>query len=722
MSHMWTFQRVGGLDQVVFKNAKDIINLPELDPKLWVALSCPTTGLDFDKKTLALLDSDKDGRIRIPDILDAISWTRDKIISFDSILNTSETLPLSQINTSTPQGKKLSVTAQSILASLDKNNVDYLTQDDIQKSIKINENKLYNGDLIFPASSELSPDMQMFIKTAIKTIGAQKDMSGQDGINLDIAKTFVANLKIWQQWQKDISNFQTPFGENTAETWKLVQMLTPKIDDYFLRVELAQYAPQAQTALNVDEKYIVPTENGLLSDEALAELPLSKIDTTDALDLVNGLNPLWKTKIGRFKTLVASTLSTPDKLTQQEWQNIKNSLENYTTLISSKPELSKLDVTTQPTESIEDIPTKLITSMANDELLTKFEKMVEQDNKTPISASDVLILEKLVLFHKHLYRLLINFVSFADFFIPTTRAAFQLGKLYIDGRCANLCVAVDNIAKHSTMANYSELCLLYCECTRHGQKQLIAAAMTAGQGDLLIEGRNGVFIDNEGNDWDANVVKIITKPISIQQAILAPYQRIGRCITEQINKWASSKDADVEKSSEQALQNPVNKFDIGKSVGIFAAIGLAVGAIGTALASIFQAIFSLTWWQLPLSFIGLFLIISGPSVILAWLKLRRRTLGPLLEASGWAINGQVKINLMLGRLLTSKAELPTNAKRNLRDPMKQRHKKLNIIFVLAMLLGIGTTAGWLWHEGYIDRYIEPLKQQTQNNIDTNADK
>ncbi|OCG30000.1 hypothetical protein A9G34_08605 [Gilliamella sp. Choc4-2] len=722
MSHMWTFQRVGGLDQVVFKNAKDIINLPELDPKLWVALSCPTTGLDFDKKTLALLDSDKDGRIRIPDILDAISWTRDKIISFDSILNTSETLPLSQINTSTPQGKKLSVTAQSILASLNKNNVDYLTQDDIQKSIKINENKLYNGDLIFPASSELSPDMQMFIKTAIKTIGAQKDMSGQDGINLDIAKTFVANLKIWQQWQKDISNFQTPFGENTAETWKLVQMLTPKIDDYFLRVELAQYAPQAQTALNVDEKYIVPTENGLLSDEALAELPLSKIDTTDALDLVNGLNPLWKTKIGRFKTLVASTLSTPDKLTQQEWQNIKNSLENYTTLISSKPELSKLDVTTQPTESIEDIPTKLITSMANDELLTKFEKMVEQDNKTSISASDVLILEKLVLFHKHLYRLLINFVSFADFFIPTTRAAFQLGKLYIDGRCANLCVAVDNIAKHSTMANYSELCLLYCECTRHGQKQLIAAAMTAGQGDLLIEGRNGVFIDNEGNDWDANVVKIITKPISIQQAILAPYQRIGRCITEQINKWASSKDADVEKSSEQALQNPVNKFDIGKSVGIFAAIGLAVGAIGTALASIFQAIFSLTWWQLPLSFIGLFLIISGPSVILAWLKLRRRTLGPLLEASGWAINGQVKINLMLGRLLTSKAELPTNAKRNLRDPMKQRHKKLNIIFVLAMLLGIGTTAGWLWHEGYIDRYIEPLKQQTQNNIDTNADK
>ncbi|NUF50028.1 MerC domain-containing protein [Gilliamella sp. ESL0250] len=726
MSHMWTFQRVGGLDQVVFKSANDIINLPDLDPKLWVALSCPTTGLDFDKRTLALLDSDNDGRIRIPDILDAISWTRDKIISFDSILKMNETLPLSQINTSTPSGKKLSVTADSILASLNKSQLDYLTQDDIQQCIKINADKLYNGDLIFPASSELSPDMQAFIQTAIKTTGAQKDMSGQNGIDLNIATTFVDNLKTWLQWQTKINNTQTPFGKDTAEIWKLTQLLKPKIDDYFLRVELAQYAPQAQTALNVDEKYIVPTQNGLLSDEALAELPLSKIDKTNALDLVNGLNPLWKAKISRFKTLVASSLSNPDQLTQQEWQDIQQSLQAYTVLISAKPKMAQLTVEIEPFASLEDMSNNAITNLANDDLLNEFKQMVEQDNKTPISASDVLVLEKLVLFHKHLYRLLVNFVSFADFFTPKTRAAFQLGNLYIDGRCATLCVAVDNIAKHATMANYSELCLLYCECTRHGQKQLIAAAMTAGQGDLLIEGRNGVFIDNEGNDWDANVVKIITKPISIQQAILAPYQRIGRCITEQINKWASSKDADVEKSSVQALQNPANKFDIGKSVGIFAAIGLAVGAIGTALASIFQAIFSLTWWQFPLFFVGIFLIISGPSVILAWLKLRRRTLGPLLEASGWAINGQVKINLMLGGLLTSKAELPTNAKRNLHDPMKQRHQKLIVTFWLAILLvGVGATAGWLWHEGYLDRYIEQHNQeQTKNKTDTttNIDK
>ena len=719
MRHTWTFQRVGGLDQVVLKNADDIINLPNLDPKLWVALSCPTTGLDFDQRTLQLLDSDNDGRIRIPDILDAISWAKDKIVSFDNIVQSSETLPLSQIDDSTEQGKKLLVTAHSILANLNKSQADYLTQDDVQQSLKINASKLYNGDLIFPPSGELSPEMQNFIQTAIKTTGAQKDMSGQDGINLEIAQTFVKNLKSWQAWQTDISNTQTPFGENRSEIWKLVQELKPKIDDYFLRVELAQYAPQAQNALNVDEKYIVPTQNGLLSDQALAELPLSKIDSNNSLDLVNGLNPLWKSKIIRFRALVASHLTDPNQLTSQEWQDIQTGLNAYATLISSKPDMQQLNVATKPTASIEDIPSNQIANFTNGNLLSEFEKMVDQDNKTPISASDVFVLEKLVLFQKHFYRLLINFASFAEFFSLDHYAAFQLGKLYIDGRCATLCVAVDNIAKHSTMADYSELCLLYCECTRHGQKQTIVAAITAGQGDLLMEGRNGVFIDNEGNDWDANVVKMITKPISIQQAIWAPYQRIGRLITEQINKWASSKDADIEKTSTQAIQNPENKFDIGKSVGIFAAIGLAIGAIGTALATIFQAIFSLTWWQFPLVILGLFLIISGPSVILAWLKLRRRTLGPLLEASGWAINGQVKINLLLGGLLTSKAELPANAKRNLTDPLRKRNKKARIIFWSAILVGVVMVGTALWFKNDIANYFKQQQQQlTQSQSQT----
>lgn len=62
----WKFVRIGGLDQVTLQTADELTHLDELDPKLWAALSCPAAGLEFDERTLELLDTDHDGRIRIP--------------------------------------------------------------------------------------------------------------------------------------------------------------------------------------------------------------------------------------------------------------------------------------------------------------------------------------------------------------------------------------------------------------------------------------------------------------------------------------------------------------------------------------------------------------------------------------------------------------------------------------------------------------------------------
>src|SRR2546430_11188922 len=90
-------------------------------------------------------------------------------------------------------------------------------------------------------------------------------------------------------------------------------------------------------------------------------------------------------------------------------------------------------------------------------------------------------------------------------------------------------------------------------------------------------------------------------------------------------------------------------------VGTVAALGVAFGAIGTFLAAIagwvtktidggpFMVIGAL---------VGIIAIISGPSMIIAWLKLRQRTIGPILDANGWAVNGRVKVNIPLGTSLT----------------------------------------------------------------------
>ena len=72
--HVWRFFRAGGFDQVRLDSAADLQNLQHLDQKLWVALACPTSGLELDAQTLSLIDTDKDGRVRVPEIIAATQW------------------------------------------------------------------------------------------------------------------------------------------------------------------------------------------------------------------------------------------------------------------------------------------------------------------------------------------------------------------------------------------------------------------------------------------------------------------------------------------------------------------------------------------------------------------------------------------------------------------------------------------------------------------------
>ena len=92
---------------------------------------------------------------------------------------------------------------------------------------------------------------------------------------------------------------------------------------------------------------------------------------------------------------------------------------------------------------------------------------------------------------------------------------------------------------------------------------------------------------------------------------------------------------------------------------------MAVGMIGSALTSLAKGIFALEWWQLVLSFIAILMIISGPAMVMAWMKLRRRNIAPLLNANGWAVNAASKISIPFGETLTDVAKYP---KLRLKDP------------------------------------------------------
>lgn len=168
--------------------------------------------------------------------------------------------------------------------------------------------------------------------------------------------------------------------------------------------------------------------------------------------------------------------------------------------------------------------------------------------------------------------------------------------------------------------------------------------------------------------WDSTIVRLIENPISIHEAFLRPYVRVGRFLGEKIEQWAVTRDKAMQKQMETGVDTVGG--DSGKSgqgpafggvAAMLAAGGIALGALGAGLASLFSSMKALTWWELPLVIIGVILMISLPSMLIAWLKLRKRTLAPLLDASGWAVNGRTLISAKLGRSLTSRAILPLAA-------------------------------------------------------------
>ena len=281
-------------------------------------------------------------------------------------------------------------------------------------------------------------------------------------------------------------------------------------------------------------------------------------------------------------------------------------------------------------------------------------------------------LRKLLMLTRDFYRLLRNFVTFEDFYRKDIQAVFQAGTLVIDQRACTLCLRVNDMGKQNAQAGASGMFLVYCDCEskKLGQKMQIVAAMTVGDIRNLTVGKNALFYDNQGNDWDAVVTKIIDNPISISQAFWSPYRKFGAWVTDLINKSAAEKDskgfADLTAKVQEGAKNApaagekpkVQAFDIAKFAGIFAAIGMAVGYIGAFFTSVVGGFAALKWWQDILAVLGILLVISGPSMFLAWTKLRKRNLAPVLNANGWAINADVMVSVVFGNTLTTQAQFP----------------------------------------------------------------
>ncbi len=350
----------------------------------------------------------------------------------------------------------------------------------------------------------------------------------------------------------------------------------------------------------VDAFFLPPEDMPLVTEEADKVLPLKE-----------HLNPKHLEAILAFAAkCVKPVLGERESLTRMEWKKVKGAFAPYREWVAAKPVMNA-------------------------------GKKGELDDE-----------ERILRYKLHLVEFLENYVNMRRLYDVKELAVFQTGTLRIDAKEMNLCFHVESEAAHSALVGKSNCCVIYLKLSRpsEGATRQICAVVTAGTVAQLYVGRNGVFYDRDGKDWDAVITKVVEAQVSLKEAFWAPWRKLGEGVAAAVKKFLGDKQASAQKSVEAGTQSAqAGGAAMASSV---AAIGIGVGMVGAAAASLMAAISGMSAMQIALSVVALILVVSLPSVILTWFKLRRRDLGAILNACGWAVNRPMRFSMKRARAFT----------------------------------------------------------------------
>ena len=503
-------------------------------------------------------------------------------------------------------------------------------------------------------------------------------------------------VKALEDTLENMSVAVAPYKANSDDAAAAVDAIRDKVTDYFLRCKFIQFHDDCAAALDVSVEKVaeISEKNFATNIEEISKYPLSKPRADALLPLKGGINPAWQSQFTKVKELVLDVdYPGKDALTEEEWNAAVAKIDAY------------VEAKNEETKNIHD---------GHEERLTN-----EHDVIKP--------LERLLHLYRDFYTLLRNYVAMIDFYNKDIPAVFQAGQLYIDSRRLDLCLKVGpEVAKHMDNSELSDMFLIYCKCTSRVKNETmnVVAVLTSGDINNIRVGKNAVFYDNSGQDWDAVVTHVKENPISVREAFWSPYRKFGRWCKEKFTKSAEEKEAAAFENltakadaTTTAVAAPgaapaaaKKPFDIAKFAGIFAAIGIGLGMVIQALTGILGAVFH-SWLSAIIFILIIMLCISGPSMVLAWIKLRGRNLGPVLNANGWAINSKIIVNSRFGRTLTQRAKYPAVVMS--KDPYAPMPNWLLwlifIIFVLVIVFLV------LYFNNYFDRFgIEALHYDKEN--------
>ncbi len=708
--HKWSFFKSAKLVQVKIETGDDVANLPFLDQKFWTALAAPVTGLRFDARTLQLLDTDGDGRIRAPEVLGAVEWLRPRIKSFDVLFSKAgaDSISIGDIDESTPEGGKLAAEFKLIAEASGASAQGEVALADVTAAENAFAATAFNGDGVITAKSCAGDKKAEAAFAAVAASeGTLADRSGEDGIDKAKIDAFYADAEARIAWLD-----AKPAGGPSDAAAAAYGAAAAKIDDFFNRCRMSQFDPRYAESLNGDAGGIASLAGRDLSSvpEELAAFPLASVAPGAELPLAEGVNPWWAETMAAFARDCAAPalgLDAADSISAEQWAQIKAALAPKAAWRAS-----------EAGGAVAGIPEDALRAMLKDGSRSALEELVAKDAGFAAEYDGIIDAERAVRYVSNFAEFLGNFVNQSSLYRPDRVAIYQTGTLYIDSRACSLCFHVDNPAAHSAQAAKSGCHILYLKLTRPSgdvKERTICAAVTAGFAATLWTGRNGVFYDRDGKDWDATVIQIADAQVSLREAFWSPWRKIGEMVSGQVNKILAARESEALAKADALAAETAQKASAGKKpaasdggaggaamASSVAAIGIGVGMLGAAFAGIAGFFAGMPWWKAAAAVACVVLAVSLPSVLIAWLKLRKRDIGAILNACGWAVNRPLRFPMRLSRVFTRELAVPPSAKCAV-DPYAPKYAKTAKILVL--LAAIAGALWYVWSTGAADSIL-----------------
>ena len=705
--HRPTFQKIAGCRQIVIKTVQDLASAVSLDPAHWAVTGMPLDAVIFDPDFLELMDTDHNNRIRPDELRNAVNWLLGILKDPSGIEEGSPVLKLSAINPEAEGATVLLSAARIILKNLGTPESDELTLEQVTDRRNLVLNSCGNGDGVITAENNDNPLLAEYVRDAITVCGSVTDVSGLPGIDVAIAEKFRKELEKYFQWHsEEKGEVLFPYGERTPELYEKYIAVEEILNHYFF---LCNAVAGSGTDRFSGMTSFDPLNSSAMKD-FLKNAPCAMPDPERILSLSGWINPEMGSALIPFSALAHELGLTAEAecITENEWKEIVRKLLPRKEWLARTPEGA---VNTLSCEKVNEYLEKNITADAL--------ALIEKDAAVKEEIEAYGSLRKLIHYQRGMIEFVNNFINLSALFNPEKFSILQFGHLIMDGRHYTLCCKVPDVAAHKKIIMRCNVCVMYVALTTGKpdalKKMTLAVAVTSGTMRDIFIGRPGVFISNDGVEWDATVIDFVQQPVSLWEAIQMPFIRFGEFLEKQADKFFTSKSKAMETDLSKDLTKGKVPGEIVQTATkqqtpavsgsmMLMGGGIGIAALGSAFVLIVNTVKDIPVWKILTVLIGIIFVVSGPVILISVIKLCRRYISDFLSAGGWAVNPRMRLSNRMGMIFTHIPDLPAGIRylygdliaKFSKNFIDKRIRKRKIIFWICFALVLLGTGAWIY--------------------------